>query len=148
MNIELTKEQSQKGDDFLKKLLSDGALERKTVYDFFNNKDLAIVVCKTLKKIGVIDFDKGTYSDPFTIVFPEDGISTFLGNGGLTKIADDRDEIKEKDDNIKDLTAKNLRLQNRQLKRNVLYSILGFIGGYIISNLKDVLQFLKLLPLE
>ena len=112
MNIELTKEQSQKGDEFLKKLLSDGALERQTVYDFFSNRDEAIVICKTLEKKGIIILNSPTYNDPFIIVVPDDGISTFLKNGGLTKIATDQEEqnlIRKKEEEIRNLTSENLK---------------------------------------
>ncbi|MCG2460827.1 hypothetical protein K8352_08705 [Flavobacteriaceae bacterium F89] len=115
MNIDLTKEQSQKGDEFLKKLLSDGAQERQTVYDFFGDRDDAIVICKTLEKKGIIILNSPTYNDPFILVVPDDGISTFLNNGGLTKTATDL----EKENEIRTLTAKNLQLQNKQLGRVV-----------------------------
>ena len=147
MNIDLTKEQSQKGDEFLKKLLSDGALERQTVYDFFNDRDEAIVICKTLEKKGIIILNSPTYNDPFVLVVPDDGISTFLKNGGLTKTATDQekqDSVKEKEDEIRNLTSKNLQLQNKQLRRVVLYSIISFVAGAIVSNLKEILALLNL----
>lgn len=147
MNIELTKEQSQRGDNFLKKLLSDGALERQTVYDFFNDRDEAIVVCKILEQKSIMVLEGPTYNDPFSIVIPEDGILTFLKNGGLTKISADlekQNSVKDKDNEIRDLTAKNLRLQNKQLKRYILYSIIFFILGVVTSNLKDILTLLKI----
>lgn len=142
MNIELTKEQSQKGDEFLKKLLSEGALERQTVYDFFSNRDEAIVICKTLEKKGIIILNSPTYNDPFIIVVPDDGISTFLKNGGLTKIAIDQEEqnlIRKKEEEIRNLTSENLKLQNKQLKRVIVYSIISFVAGAIVSNLEEIL---------
>ncbi|WP_437397577.1 hypothetical protein [Flagellimonas lutimaris] len=148
MNIQLTKEQALKGDNFLRKLLSDGALQRQAVYDFFNDRDLAIVVCKTLEQVGIISLNGPTYNDPFAIIGPEDGISTFLKNGGLTKIAIDLEKqniTKAKDDEIRNLTAKNLLLQNKQMKRAVFYSIIGFIAGAIITNLKDILILFNLI---
>jgi hypothetical protein len=45
---------------------------------------------------------------------------------------------------IQRLTVENLRLRNKQLKRTVLYSIIGFIMGAIITNLKDILILLKI----
>lgn len=146
MNIDLTKEQSQKGDEFLKKLLLDGALERQTVYDFFNDRDEAIVICKTLEKKGIIILNTPTYNDPFVFVVPDDGISTFLKNGGLTKTANDLEKqnlILEIEEEIRSLTSKNLQLQNKQLKRVVLYSIISFVAGAIVSNLKEILVLLN-----
>jgi hypothetical protein len=49
---------------------------------------------------------------------------------------------------IQRLTIENLQLQNRQLKRTVLYSIIGFIMGGIVTNLKDILILLKILNPE
>lgn len=139
----MTKEQAGRGDDFLRKLLYEGALRKNTVYDFFDDRDLAIVVCKTLEQIGIISLSGPTYNDPFVIVVPEDGIATFLKNGGLSKFAIDQEKLdttKEKDDEIRALTAINLRLQNKQMRRAVLYSIIGFIAGAIATNLKDILK--------
>src|SRR5690606_2895798 len=99
MNIELTKEQAQMGDDFLKKLLSDGVLERQCVYDFFGSKGEAVNVCTILQQIGIIIFNSPTYNDKFMLIVPGNGISTFLKNGGLTKIATEsekQDIIREK----------------------------------------------------
>ena len=147
MNVDLTKQQSQKGDEFLKKLLSDGALERQTVYDFFSDRDEAIVICKILEKKGIIILNSPTYNDPFVLVVPDDGISTFLKNGGLTKTATDQEKqisVKEKEDEIRNLTSKNLQLQNKQLRRVVLYSIISFVAGAIVSNLKEILVLLNL----
>ncbi|PHS63376.1 MAG: hypothetical protein COB12_09510 [Flavobacterium sp.] len=52
--------------------------------------------------------------------------------------------IRKKEKKIKKLTSENLRLQNRQMKRVVLYSIIGFVAGAIISNLKDILILLNI----
>jgi hypothetical protein len=49
---------------------------------------------------------------------------------------------------IQRLTIENLQLQNRQLKRTVLYSIICFIMGGIVTNLKDILILLKILNPE
>jgi len=147
MNIELTKEQAQMGDDFLKKLLSDGVLERQCVYDFFGSKGEAVNVCTILQQIGIIIFNSPTYNDKFMLIVPGNGISTFLKNGGLTKIATEsekQDIIREKDDMIRDLTAENLKFQNRQLKRAILYSMFGFFAGAVIDNLNYILKLLNL----
>lgn len=59
-----------------------------------------------------------------------------------------QNEIKDKELKIIDLTAKNLRLQNKQMKRAVLYSIIGFLAGAIITNLKDILILLNIMTPE
>lgn len=45
---------------------------------------------------------------------------------------------------ISELTIKNLELQNMQLKRYVLYSVIGFFVGAIVTNLKDILTLLNI----
>jgi len=146
MNIELTKEQSQKGDKFIEMLLPENALDRETVYAFFNDKDLANTVCEILEQKGFINLLYKGEIHHFGLITPNNGLATFLKNGGLTKIANEieyQEMIKDKDNEIRDLTSKNLRLQNKQMKRAVLYSIIGFIAGAIVSNLKEILILLK-----
>ena len=59
-----------------------------------------------------------------------------------------QNDIKDKEREIIDLTDKNLRLQNKQMKRTVLYSIIGFLSGVIVTNLKDILILLNLMNPE
>jgi hypothetical protein len=46
---------------------------------------------------------------------------------------------------INKLTKENLILQNKDLKRKVLFGIIGFIIGAIITNLKDIIAFLQVI---
>lgn len=55
--------------------------------------------------------------------------------------------LRQKDDEIKSLTIENLILQNRQLKRYVLYSSVSFILGAVLTNLKDILDLWKIMTL-
>lgn len=48
-------------------------------------------------------------------------------------------------DEIDRLTKVNLELQNKQMKRYVVYSIIAFILGAIITNVKDILILLNLM---
>jgi hypothetical protein len=48
--------------------------------------------------------------------------------------------IREKDAEIAVLTTKNLKLQNRQLKLKYVFGFIGFIGGFVISNLEYILK--------
>ena len=72
-----------------------------------------------------------------------------LDNGGWLKqleLKKDKEVKQEaKDDKIKNLTAKNLTLQNRQLKRQAFYSVIGFSAGAVLTNLKDILDLWKIL---
>lgn len=56
--------------------------------------------------------------------------------------ADNKEQLENK---IAELTATNLSLQNRQLKNRVLFSIMGFILGFIAANWKEILIILKII---
>lgn len=49
---------------------------------------------------------------------------------------------------IKELQRKNLELQNRKLKRDIIFGIIGFVIATIITNWKDILILLKVLLQE
>lgn len=44
--------------------------------------------------------------------------------------------IRAKEENIRLLTEENLLLQNRQLRRYILYSIIAFLAGAFLTNIK------------
>lgn len=44
---------------------------------------------------------------------------------------------------IDELTEKNLKLQNREMKYKVFFAIIGFFAGAVVSNIKDISEFLK-----
>lgn len=46
---------------------------------------------------------------------------------------------------IDKLTFDNLRLQNKNLRRTILYAIIGFISGLILTNAKDLLIYFHIL---
>jgi hypothetical protein len=50
--------------------------------------------------------------------------------------------IRDNHEKINDLTMLNLKLQNRQLKRYILYSFIGFFGGVLFSNLSKIMEFI------
>lgn len=49
--------------------------------------------------------------------------------------------IREKEEEIRRLSSKNLKLQNRQLKWYITFSIIGFILGAIVTNLELILKY-------
>jgi hypothetical protein len=67
---------------------------------------------------------------------------------GIEKYLSKKDSEENSELEIQRLTIENLKLQNKQLKRTVLYSIIGFIMGGIITNLKDILILLKIINPE
>lgn len=62
---------------------------------------------------------------------------------GIEKYLKEKSRVEELDLKIKELIANNLHLQNKQLKRYVLYSIIGFVLGAIVTSLKDILILFK-----
>jgi hypothetical protein len=53
--------------------------------------------------------------------------------------------LRKKEVEIRELTSSNLILQNKQLRRYILYSIISFISGAVLTNLKDILDLWKIL---
>ncbi len=96
MNLEPILEQSLNADTFLKELqLKDGLIKDK-VYSFFKDKDEAIFVAEYLRKLDLVNLVAATYNEPFRLITVNGGISTLLKNGGLTKIAIDRENQRKK----------------------------------------------------
>lgn len=62
---------------------------------------------------------------------------------GIEKYLEKESRVEELDLKIKELTAANLNLQNKQLKRYILYSVISFVLGAISTNLDKVLKLLK-----
>lgn len=60
---------------------------------------------------------------------------------GIEKYLKEESQVEELDLEIKKLTAINLNLQNKQLKRYILYSVISFVLGAILTNLEVVLKF-------
>lgn len=158
--MELTKDIAIKGDNFLRKLLSDGNMQRQPVYDFFEDRDEAIQICDFLSRKNVIRLLAPSDTDTFSVVEKRDELSIFLKNGGLSKIVSDLEieknilekkiknqkEIESLNKRLTELSIINLELQNRKLKRELLFGIIGFIIGVIITNWKDILILMKVLP--
>lgn len=63
---------------------------------------------------------------------------------GIEKYLSNKDSTEKLETEIQRLTIINLKLENRQLRLFVIYSIISFIAGGIITNLKDILILLNL----
>jgi len=46
---------------------------------------------------------------------------------------------------IDNLTIENLKLQNNEMKRRILYAIISFTAGAILTNIKDIINFISTL---
>lgn len=144
MNLELTKKQSEKGDKFLNKLLSEEKLVNESVYEFFGDRDEAIVICKLLEQIGLIAFKGSTDKDPFLMTVPEEELATFLKTGGLTQIASNKET--ERLEHIK-RQSKQDELLDLDLKLKIFESKIGkklIVAGFIITILSFLITILTL----
>ncbi|WAC02996.1 hypothetical protein N7U66_05035 [Lacinutrix neustonica] len=54
-----------------------------------------------------------------------------------------QNSMNDKQSEIDNLTIENLKLQNRQIKRYVIYSIIAFVAGAILTNISSILNFIK-----
>lgn len=62
--------------------------------------------------------------------------------GGYKKYLESLENEKDHIQEIKRLEEENIKLQNRQLKRSVLFSVIGFIAGSIVTFSVAVLPFI------
>tara|TARA_R110002124_G_scaffold55708_3_gene157720 strand:+ start:29000 stop:29413 length:414 start_codon:yes stop_codon:yes gene_type:complete len=62
---------------------------------------------------------------------------------GISEYLNENNRIKNLEITIKELTAINVDLQNKQLKRDVLFSTISFVVGAVITNIKDILILLE-----
>lgn len=69
--------------------------------------------------------------------------SNFISNANANQIESEQKE--QLDTRIAELTEINLALQNKDLKIRMLYTIIGFILGAIVTNLKEILLVLKIM---
>ena len=81
-----------------------------------------------------------------TVVYISEKGKIFINTSSFAHLAE-----KEKEENeLKKLQTENLTLQNtllelqtKQQRRYILYSVISFIMGAIVTNGKDILQFLQ-----
>lgn len=102
----------------------------------------------------VVDFVKlyGCNNDIF-IAINKDGWfkltdkgKDILNKGGIENFNKKIEKTENLEIKIKELTVKNLELENKHFKRYVLYSIISFVIGALVTNIKDILILLNLNP--
>jgi hypothetical protein len=69
-----------------------------------------------------------------------------LNKGGIENFNKKIEKTENLEIKIKELTVKNLELENKHFKRYVLYSIISFIAGALVTNIEDILILLNLNP--
>lgn len=136
MNFELNKEQSIKADLFLKALLLKNGLTNVVVYSFFKDKDEAFFVARHLERMELADLVAPTYAEPFSLITANGGIETLLDNGGLTKIAADRETERNKKSDRENLELEkinvDLALAQKTLKEFPRTKFLAW-GGFTLE---------------
>lgn len=140
----LTVEQSIKADDFLRKLSSEGNLQREAVHSFFGDKDEAIFICTILSKKNLVKLLSPSDSHPFGVISEKDGVSILLKNGGLAKIAIDLENEKNK---ILEREAKNDKILDLDLRLKSFETKIGnkiIVAGFIIAFLSFLITILTL----
>jgi len=144
MNLELTIKQSEIADKLLKELILKNRLEKDSVASFFKNADEAYYACHIIQKTGLINLVAPTESAPFILLTANDGIESFLENGGFTKIATQRENEtdKENERRLKQDEILDLELKLKRFESKVGTKLL--IGGAIITFLSFLITVLTL----
>lgn len=114
-----------------------------------------------LKSLGYMDIPKN--STGAKIIFTQKGFdavteyeNALVQNSRKAQIEDEnlklqneqfryQNKIRDKEDEIRDLTLKNLSLQNKQLRNKIIYAILGGAIMFILSNWKDILIIFRII---
>ncbi len=123
------------------RLLADKLVLDEHAEFTLNNPKLIIIVSKGLSFNGYVQksLDDKIKQDGLDELSKLTRDNLLLQNESLKY----QQTIREQQEKIATLTEKNLSLQNRQLRRYIIYSIIGAISALILSNLKEVCQYLQ-----
>tara|TARA_R110000823_G_C15647639_1_gene470606 strand:+ start:69 stop:527 length:459 start_codon:yes stop_codon:yes gene_type:complete len=133
-------------------LKSNGFIIANDLYNskFYDNNGIMeseflemVLEFKRLRVAEVVNQGKGLKKNERTQNFVDDGgfANYYAKEKETSKKENERQELK---DEIDRLTKVNLELQNKQMKRYVVYSIIAFVLGAIITNVKDILILLNI----
>lgn len=102
---------------------------------------------KRLGVVEVVNNGKGLKKNERTQNFVDDGgfANYYAKEKETSKKENEKQDLK---DEIDRLTKTNLILQNKELRNKVWYSIIGFTVGAILTNVKEILILLQILPQE
>jgi|26BtaG_2_1085354.scaffolds.fasta_scaffold00362_5 hypothetical protein len=160
--MELTQKDIKKLDFILDKMIETGwlvtanDLHLKGYYDEHNDdiykieKDFKYL----LSVFSTMNIGEVSMTADAEMVRPNDKAILFHRNGGFKEYVEnlsshkknkEENFKKEKErqnlsDEINRLTKVNLELQNKQMKRYILYSVISFILGAITTNIKSILN--------
>ncbi len=142
--------------EFLEKLNTKGELVFAELGDIEFDADNDVEILDYIREYDLVRSKKGEFTFDAFVYITENGrnILKFKSwgeyqesiNNQVAKISEKENDRQEMQYEIDRLTIKNLKLQNKDLKRKVWFGIIGFIAGAILTNLKDILILLKILP--
>ena len=143
MKFTLTKELSEKGDKLLKELLNKDSLDNDFVYNLIGEKDEATMLCKYLKSMQLINLIAPTENDEFSFITKESGLSTFLNNGGITRVYLDANEEKKRKDFEFKKTQIDFELAEKMLKEYPYTKWIARVGFFIgiLSLILSIIQW-------
>jgi hypothetical protein len=114
-------------------LLIDELSEERVVSENKCNSEIRKKAIQFLKTKGVLKSNgkKAQYN-------PTDEIYG-IKKVGIEMYLKEENRVEELELKIKELTFSNLKLQNKQMKRYILYAVAGFVLASIFTYLKDIL---------
>lgn len=109
------------------------------------NKNIDLVDTEIFKELAS-DIKLYLINNQFAILDGSSNIKlTELGRNYFNNIEKEKIEFRnlELQNEVSELTKINLNLQNTHLKRYILFSIISFVVGAILTNLKDIIALLN-----
>lgn len=130
-------------DDFLQLLFKAGKKGASVSQIASVSKDQISRVEQTIIGKGLVENKTSYIAGQNLFIISHKGIDIINEYGSYLSLIDSLKESNAMQNSIQQLTTENLRLQNRQMKRSILYSIIGFISGAILTNYKELWDWLK-----
>lgn len=130
-------------DDFLQLLFKSGKKGASVSQIASISKDQISRVEQTIIGKGLVESKTSYVAGQNLFIISHKGIDIINEYGSYLSLIDSLKESNAMQNSIQQLTTENLRLQNRQMKRSILYSIIGFISGAILTNYKELWDWLK-----
>ncbi len=136
---------------------NNGYIYRTQLNNFIKYGEEQIMIVNYLDQNGGLGLIKSKSNDVYYLTPKGNQFTNFEDLEKLSKKVDEREELEVKNirlenenleyqksirglsKDISDLTKTNLELQNKHLKKYILYSILGFIVGVLVTNWKEII---------
>lgn len=130
-------------DNFLQLLFKAGKKGASVSQVASISKDQISRVEQTIIGKGLVESKTSYVAGQNLFMISHIGIDIINKHGSYLSLIDSLKENNAIENKIQQLTTENLRLQNRQMKRSILYSTIGFISGAVLTNYKELWDWLK-----